>query len=63
MNHLDLIQRSVSHNEIAHAEHSEYLAAHLLAECDDWVENGDITEYWGEHENGDEWRVHLHGAP
>jgi hypothetical protein len=60
--HLDLIQRSIAYNEIAHADHSDDLALDLLIACDDWVASSTVSEYWGTTENGEEWRVHLHGA-
>lgn len=60
--HLDLIQHSISYNEIAHADYSDDLALDLMIACDDWVESGTVCEYWGTTDNGDEWRVHLRGA-
>lgn len=54
----DAIDRSISHDEIVHLDYSDVVAADLLAECDDSVENGDVVEYWGERD-GQPWRVHL----
>ena len=55
----DLIERSISHNEIAHSEYDAEIAEQL------WIlsENGgtwndSVIEYWGILD-GDEWRVHL----
>lgn len=55
----DLIERSVSHTEIAHAAWSEALADELALECEDSVETGEVVEYWGTRPDGAEWRVHL----
>lgn len=55
----DLIERSVSHTEIARAAWSEELAAALLLESEDSVETEEVVEYWGTREDGAEWRVHL----
>ena len=30
----------------------------LKNECDDWVENGSVIEFWGK-DDGDNWRVHV----
>jgi hypothetical protein len=54
-----LIARSVSHNEIVTAEWSHDLETDLLCESDDSVENGDVYEFWGCDDDGNEWRVHL----
>lgn len=35
------------------------LAAALERLADDWVDAGDVRDYWGVDEDGDGWRVHL----
>ena len=55
----ELIARSISHNEIAHAKFDAETAAELDALAEDSVENGDVIEYWGADDDGAEWRVHL----
>lgn len=58
----DLIARSVSHSEIVWADWTSDLASDLLVECEDNVEASEtVHEFWGVTDNGDEWRVHLHG--
>lgn len=54
----DLINRSAKHDQIVTAKWADDLEGELLIRCDDWVENGDVLEFWGEDGNGD-WRVHL----
>lgn len=54
----DLIERSISHTEIAHAPYAADLAEALREASDDSVETERGLEYWGERD-GDEWRVHL----
>ena len=56
---LALIKRSISHNEIAHGKYDAETAMELKSLSDDSVENGDVIEYWGTDDDGDEWRVHL----
>jgi hypothetical protein len=57
----NLIERSISHTEIADAEWTPDLAADLAAACDDSTEASDtVVEYWGT-DAGAEWRVHLTG--
>jgi hypothetical protein len=56
---IELITRSISHDEIAHARHDAETAAELAALSDDSVENGAVIEYWGTDDDGAEWRVHL----
>ncbi len=55
----DLIDRSVSHTEIASADWTEELETDLQAECEDSVDAGERHEFWGTTESGSEWRVHL----
>ncbi len=62
----DLIERSISHNEIVTAPYTPYLAHDLWSESDDNVAADDLThEYWGTaaDDSGSElpWRVHLTG--
>ncbi len=40
-------------------ERVEAVKGELFAECEDWVENGEVTEYWGEDVDGNDWRVHV----
>lgn len=65
------IARSVSYNEIVALEanwesgpnHVQDLRGDLLVACEDWTsrdtERGEVSEYWGTTDDGDEWRVHL----
>lgn len=55
----EAIERSISHNEIVHAEYDEDLATELQFACEDSAENGDVYEFWGTTDGGSEWRVHL----
>jgi hypothetical protein len=68
----EAVSRSVSHTEIVTIEVgpsglvcsgggvSGERACKALAEiCDDSVENGRVTEYWGTDDEGREWRVHV----
>lgn len=57
----DLIEQSILHDEITHAPHSVGLHDALLILCGDYVENGPTVEFWGETDEGEEWRVHLDG--
>ena len=53
------IRESQREDRIVHLEYvdgSVYDA--LSAACDDCVENGDITEFFGEDDNGT-WRIHV----
>lgn len=52
------IARSISHNEIVHVTCTAHQLDALLADADDYVENGDVTEAWGT-DDGSEWRVHA----
>ena len=56
---IDAIDRSISHDEIVYLDDEPGLRDALLAECDDNVESDGVAEYWGEDDNGDEWRVHV----
>lgn len=53
------IARSVSHNEIVTFDASDEDTAALILAADDWVKNGDLVEYWGKDDEGNEWRVHT----
>jgi hypothetical protein len=56
----ELIDRSISHNEITHAEFAADIAEELAAASENGgTRNDSVTEYWGITESGDEWRVHL----
>jgi len=56
------IARSISHNEIVTIDYSGDAQTDLLVEADDWTDNGDIREYWGTTDDGDNWRVHMRMA-
>lgn len=45
--------------DVRMGDNAQGIAADLAALCDDSVENGDVIEYWGTDDDGDEWRVHL----
>lgn len=55
----DAITQSVRTNSIVTMDHDASSYETLLVECDDHVENGDVEEFWGTTESGDEWRVHM----
>lgn len=57
----NLIDQSINHDCIAHAPHSAELHDALLVLCGDYVENLPTVEFWGEDDDGNEWRVHLDG--
>lgn len=54
----ELITRSISHNEIVHADHVEDLARAFRVVADDSVDTERCLEFWGTRD-GKEWRVHL----
>ena len=63
------IEASIREDRIAWIEGDDQAHSDLLAECDDNVvaKGGTsrydrVTEYWGETEDGDTWRVHVVGA-
>jgi len=58
----ELIAQSIEHDQIAHADWTDTLADDLEAAADDSVRNGEVTEFWGETDDGDDWRVHLRHA-
>lgn len=59
MNAEQAIHESIVRNRIVelkdNAEDRRYLARH----CDDSVETGQVTEYWGVDDDGNDWRVHI----
>lgn len=55
----DLIAQSIANDEIAHAEWTDDLADELATRSDDWTTNGDVLEFWGGDDDGNDWRVHL----
>ena len=56
----ELIDQSISHNEITHAKFAADLAADLAAASENGgTRNDRVTEYWGVTDGRDEWRVHL----
>lgn len=56
-----LIARSISRDEISHADYSAGLVYELTAGCDDFVETDQTVEFWGVRD-GASWRVHLHNV-
>ena len=65
----DAINLSTQTGDIVHIPCSlDTVQADLLRVCEDWTdanpdENGEaIFEYWGQDDEGDGWRVHVHGA-
>lgn len=55
----EAIAQSVSRNEIVHTPYDSDLADSLGLYAEDSVLNGDVWEFWGVTDSGDEWRVHL----
>jgi hypothetical protein len=61
------IDRSISHNEIAHLDVSsvgllaDAYEEQLARECEGSADRRDegVVEYWGVDLDGEEWRVHL----
>lgn len=49
------IETSQHTNTIVHVQATEIDEIDFLIECDDSVDTGSITEYWGT-----DWRVHVH---
>lgn len=57
----DAIIQSITHDEIVHIDATKEGSDILLVECDDWVVNADVVEYWGGSGAGEEpWRIHVH---
>lgn len=61
------IRQSVQQNEIVtinfnRVNYDSEIPTDLLVACDDSVENGEVTEYWGTDDDGNEWRVHIRHA-
>jgi len=59
MNAGQAVVRSITHNEIVTIDWDSADRDYLAIECEDWVANGPVTEFWGTDADGDEWRVHL----
>jgi len=57
-----VMQRSISYNEIVTVPFDRNLERELYANCDGSVVNGDLVEFWGGDEDGNDWRVHLKGS-
>lgn len=55
------IERSVSHNDIVtvDADSEGNIIAELTPMCDDHVEANGVHEFWGQDDDGNEWRVHV----
>lgn len=53
------IARSISHTEIVTIDYDADAETDLLAACEDSVDAGEVTEYWGTDDEGREWRVHV----
>lgn len=63
----DAINESISTDSIVHVLSLDVVQIELLRECENWSEtgedeNGAIYEYWGTTDDGDTWRVHVHGT-
>lgn len=54
----DAIHRSIVTDSIVTLRADDEVEFALLAACEDYVENGEVTEYWGT-EDGSAWRVHV----
>lgn len=54
-----MIERSISHTEIVTAPYAQELAEALSRESEDSVDAGEVVEYWGTTDDGQEWRCHL----
>lgn len=57
----EAIERSVSHDEIARCKRNKSNLAALRELCEGHVE-ADEHEFWGETDDGYEWRVHVAAA-
>ncbi len=55
-----LIARSIYHDEIVSVKWTQELEDELIIRNDDSVEDGGVYQFWGEDDNGDDWRVHLY---
>jgi 2-keto-3-deoxy-galactonokinase len=56
------IRQSMGQDEIVRivpGNHMQALMDELGAECEDWVEAGEETQYWGQDSDGQTWRVHV----
>lgn len=64
------INASIRENRIARITQAQIfdcgstqaLIDYMLPRCEDWVANGDVIEFWGTDDDGDEWRVHVERA-
>ena len=54
-----LIERSKRHDEIVSSKWTAPLEDALIMRCDDSAYNGNESQYWGDDEDGNDWRVHL----
>jgi len=54
-----LIELSIKHDRIEHADYTADLASYLSMASEDYAEGADVYEYRGTTSDGDEWRVHL----
>jgi hypothetical protein len=55
----EAIERSISHNEITRCERTECNFEDLMFVSDNSNDGNDETEFWGEDDNGNTWRVHI----
>jgi hypothetical protein len=57
----EAIENSISHNEISYCDDTPENREYLETESDDYVDAGEVVEYWKNDENSDnmEWRVHV----
>jgi hypothetical protein len=55
----EAIYESIVRNRIVTIDYDPHEYAYLEEHCDNSVDNGLETEFWGRDEDGDDWRVHL----
>lgn len=55
----EAIAESVRHTIIVTVDDAPGLREDLLFRCDDDIENGSEHEFWGQDDEGNDWRVHV----
>lgn len=58
MNATQAIRQSARSSRIVTLPHSEEMVLYLSLRAVDFIDVGDVMEFWGESNDG-EWRVHL----
>jgi hypothetical protein len=53
------IARSVSHTQVVTLDYQSHTLNDLVAATRDYVKGNKCWEFWGEDENGNQWRVHM----